>query len=69
MNDCMDIKEEEYLANTQPLLFHINGECLETLEKTDYKMRFGVGNAKLEDFHPVKSDDDLDPVEAASEML
>lgn len=46
INYLVVFKEEEFQAKCQPFLLRIKGECLEALGKVDYKVRFGVKNAK-----------------------
>ena len=69
MDDWVVIKEEEPQINSQPVLLRINEECLEALKKADYKVWFGVRNAKVKVFRSAKPDDDLDPIDAANELL
>lgn len=54
--------------NSQPFLVHINGKCLEELEKADYEMHFGVRDTKVKLFRSAKPDDDFDPIDAANDL-
>lgn len=57
----------EFQVNRQPLLLHINGVCMEALQKAAYRVRFRVRHEKMK----VTSSPDLDleAVDVAKELL
>lgn len=47
----------------------MNGECLDALEKANYKVRFRISNAKVKVFRSANLHVDLGLVDAADDLL
>lgn len=80
MHDWTVIKAEEPQKNSASYLLKISGESLGALEKAEYKLRFGIRNAKIKVLQgqgadcdnndgKVKTDDDIIVAEVPGESL